>query len=46
MQELLNIEQFYQRKFKKIKLNILGNWDKLLVLLESFDEWNLLNVIL
>jgi hypothetical protein len=36
MQELLNIEQFCQRKNSmKSKQNTLGNWDKLSVLLQS-----------
>jgi hypothetical protein len=35
VQELLNIEQFFQINSEKSKLNILGHCAKLLVLLES-----------
>ncbi len=36
MQELLNIKQFRERKFKKIKTMFFkGDWGKLLVLQES-----------
>jgi hypothetical protein len=37
MQELLNIEQFCPKKSKS-KLNVLGNWGLLLVLLEGLQQ--------
>jgi hypothetical protein len=43
VQELLNIEQFCQRKFNKIKTKVLkGNWGKFLVLLKSLSWVNFL----
>jgi hypothetical protein len=35
-QELLNMELFCQRKFSKLFFIVNENWDKLLILLESF----------
>jgi hypothetical protein len=43
VQELVNIEQFLQRKFNKIKTKILkGNWGKFLILLKSLSWVNFL----
>jgi hypothetical protein len=42
MQELLNIEQFYWRKFNKIETKYF----KEIKALEALDEWDFLEVIL
>ncbi len=38
VQKLLNIKQFYDSKFNKIKTIIQGNWDTLLVFFKS-AQW-------
>jgi hypothetical protein len=46
MQELLSIEQYFQRKFNKIKIKyILRNWGNFCIFWEAIDKWDFMEVI-